>query len=355
MNLDFCTSLLKSLFMIFTLFCTMPAYAQAIEGQSSNRVICDSVKNLELHVRSLPTAESNAKGAKANSAIALSGCAWHEGKGYMNHIEIGEIAGWLHSGDYIMSVHALKLSDGRNFYHSSVIRRLDEWRLADDCGVSIWKTQFLNGEKHRFFGTDRKGIKNHCKSLINRQTEANELNQPITALSDYWQSRPEDRQLNVCTTLDAAANGMDKVINEQQINNNDDYIFEKISRCYQASVNDIVASRYLGLYLSTRADGGAQFWFEVQYVAYLNKGTGIINYAYMPTRPTRRKFLRVSDVCQSTSANLGERRSVQLYGARHADLPATPILVAGKRYSLDPVKSTTVGLAECRIGRTWSR
>ena len=92
MNLDFCTSLLKSLFMIFTFFCTMPAYAQAIEGQSSNRVICDSVKNLELHVRSLPTAESNAKGAKANSAIALSGCAWHEGKGYMNHIEIGEIA-----------------------------------------------------------------------------------------------------------------------------------------------------------------------------------------------------------------------------------------------------------------------
>lgn len=331
---------------------SIPAHAQFIDGQSRNRVICDSVSNLEKHVANLPNAESNTQATSTNST---PGCAWLPGKGYMSRIEIGEIGGWLHSGNYIMSVHSLRLSDGRTFVHSSVIRRLDEWRLANDCGVSMWKVQFPNGEKHRFFGTDRNGLKPHCRSLINRQTEANKLNQPITMLSEHWQSRPEDRQINVCTKLESAANGMDKVVNEMQINNNDDYIFGGIGGCYQASVINIIASRYLGLYLSARADGGAQFWFEVQYVAYLNKDTGIINYAYMPTRPTRKKFLRVSDTCQAATASLGGRRTVQLYGARYAELPATPISVAGKRYSLEPGKNTTVGLAECRIGRTWSR
>jgi len=338
------------------------AHAQFLPNQTRNRVICRTVDSLTVYVQRLPSVEVSTDRA-ANRAALLNdqNCGWLGATAYFTEAEIGQPLGWLYAGDYIFLLHALTMntSSGSNFVHASTIARRTEWRLPADCDVSPYKVSLPTGDNYRFFGRTKAGMKPHCMTLVNVRNEMNQLNRPPVAYSEHWSSRPHWRQANVCRDLEGMANGLDKVVNEQQIRNDSTDVFSRKQGCTQRDVRKLVASRFMGLYWSRPVPNKPEFWFEVYHVVFRDPASGVVTEGYMPVNPVRDRLFDPSSRCvvlQSRDpAQPGPARNVVLNGARRGTVPGVTLPPDAGGITLPTIPSTAIGLAECYISDTYRR
>lgn len=341
---------------------TLPATAQAqfLPNQTRNRIICKSVDSLVGYVQGLPSAAASTNREAVRAAIRNDpNCGWLGTNAYFTEPEIGQPLGWLYAADYIFLLHALTVTTpyGSNFVHASTIVRRTEWRLPADCDVSPYKVSLPTGDEYRFFGRTKAGMKPHCMTLVNLKGEVDRLNQPPVSYSEHWSSRPVERHMNVCRDLEGLANGLDNVVNEQQIRNNSDDVFSRRQGCYQRGVSDLVASRFMGLYWSHPKPGKPEFWFEIYHVIYRNPTTGAVTSAYMPVNPIRNKLFDPSGLCVRSTANDPSQprnaSSIQLHGARRGVVPGVTLPAEAGGIALPTIPDTATGLDRCYIGRTF--
>jgi hypothetical protein len=336
------------------------AQAQFLPNQTRNRVICKSVDSLVGYVQALPSAAASTNREAVRAAVRDDpNCGWLGTNAYFTEPEIGQPLGWLYAGDYIFLLHALTVntSYGSNFVHASTIVRRTEWRLPADCDVSPYKVSLPTGDNYRFFGRTKAGMKSHCMTLVNRKAEVDRLNQPPVSYSEHWSSRPVERHMNVCRDLEGLANGLDKVVNEQQIRNNSDDVFSRKQGCYQRGVGDLVASRFMGLYWSFPVGNKPEFWFEIYHVIYRNPTTGVVTSAYMPVNPVRNKLFDPSGICvRSMARDSSQPRNasgIRLHGSRRGSVPGVTLSSEAGGISLPTIPDTAIGLDRCYIGRTF--
>jgi hypothetical protein len=334
-------------------FACAEASAQTGAPQSKNRIVCETIRDLE-KVTALAKRPSDYDNIVEFSAAPT--CSLYKGKGPMQTKEIGQPIGWLVSNNVIILVHGFRAADGRGLLHVSRLLPRNDYRFPDGCGVFPARILLPTGEKYRFFGTNGAAVPPACVNLVNRVAEANELNRPPVFLKNGWVSRPESRAMNTCTRIDGLVLGLDRVVNEQQINNSSTDIFPRKMGCVQRAVDNIVASRFVGLYQSNEGGTAPQFWFEIHHVAYVSALSQNVVMAYMPVRPLRAKFMRMGQSCITGRALLSSNTgSMQLYGAFNFDVEGVAVVHQGRNLAVPGASNTVVGKAECLIGTTWRR
>lgn len=122
-----------------------------------------------------------------------------------------------------------------------------------------------------------------------------------------------------CTSLGELADGLDRVVNEQQILNNSQDIFRSTIGCFLRSPREVVAFQPVGWYLTEPRDRSEpRFWVMIHHVTYRNGFKAVrpdniyrASRWELPRR-CRRQFT------DGTSRN----RVVRIYGTRdHRPLP----------------------------------
>lgn len=330
---------------------TAQAQATAVAGaqipnRSPGRLLCKNMKALEGAIAALPTAQS----AQTNSEdMKGEGCVWAQGSGLL---PVSEPIGWRYSGNYLFLVTVLPLADGTGMLHPAVIADRRVWRLEDECAeMDIFATTRVvaTGEKHMYFGQRRKGFDPYCVNLVNRVSEADELNQPQRDLSENWKSRPYWRNMIACQDLGGLAKSLDRMVNEQQVNNSDTATFTMRDSCIFRSVDEIVASRFIGLYRTTPVSANSPaFVVELHEVVHINKRTGVLVTAFMPSVPVRVKLLRLGDECMTTMpVPTRSGRVVNILGAQSGQVEAAVIEGASGRKIAYSNLGEVIGIASC--------
>ncbi|WP_137871677.1 hypothetical protein [Sphingopyxis sp. 2PD] len=338
------------------------AKAQFLPNQTRNRVICKSINSLTAYVQKLPSIAATTDRVAVRAAILNDpNCGWLGATAYFTEAEIGQPLGWLYAGDYLYLLHALTVhtSQGSNFVHASTIVRRSEWRLPADCDVSPYKVSLPTGDNYRFFGRTKAGMKPHCMTLVNVRGEIDRLNRPPVAYSEHWWSRPQWRQANVCRDLMGMANGLDKVVNEQQIRNDSTDVFSRKQGCTQRDVRKLVASRFMGLYWSRPTPGKKEFWFEVHHVIFRDPASGAVTEGYMPVNPVRDRLFSPNSHCAVSQSHdpsqPGQASNVVLYGSRRGAVPGVTLPAEDGGIAIPTIPSTAIGLSDCYIDPTLRR
>jgi hypothetical protein len=298
--------------------------AIAIPNRSPGRLACRNMQALEEAIAALPTAQS----AERNSdGLKGEGCFWVAGTGLL---PVSGPIGWRYAGDYLFLVTVVNLADGTGLLHPAVIADKRKWRLEDECAeLDVFASARIlaTGEKHMFFGQRRKGFDPFCVNLVDRVAEADALNQPQQYLSDNWQTRSYWRNMIACQDLGGLTQSLDRMVNEQQINNSDSATFTMKNGCIFRAEDEIVASRFLGLYTTMPVSAkGPQFVVEIHEVVHINRRTGVLTTALMPTTPVRARMLRLPAECASPMPiPVRGRRVVYLSGAEQGSVEAAVV------------------------------
>jgi hypothetical protein len=337
--------------------------AQVRPAVTTNRMLCPSIKSLERAIKSLPSADAIEsartipdEAGQPDQKTGAPACIWIGGSFPIPH---DNPFGWLKSGDYIFLVNGVSLNDGRRFVHATTVASARNWRLEDHCSSIDFmvKTVMPTGEDYRFFGFRRKiGFDPTCRNLINTVEEANELNAPRRDFSKVWKSRPYRRTTIGCQNVDGLANALDRMVNEQQVNNSDVATFGSKDGCTHRSVDEIVASRFLGLYKTIPVkDYKASFVVELHQVIFLNKRSGVLTPLFMATSAVRTRLLRIAPECQSsTLVPTRGKREVYLMGANLENVDAVDIDTPLGRRQLGGLTNTPVGMSLCETNeRVW--
>lgn len=330
-----------------------PAVAQraaeaAIEipNRSPGRLACKNMKALEDAIAALPTAQS----AERNSEeLKGEDCVWMAGNGLL---PVSGPIGWRYSGDYLFLVTIVNFAHGNGLLHPAVIADRRKWRLEDECSkLDLFADAkiLVTGEKHQYFGQRRKGFDPFCANLVDRVAEADALNQPQQYLSENWQTRPYWRNMIACQDLGGLAQSLDRMVNEQQVNNSDNATFTMKNGCIFRAVDEIVASRFLGLYTTTPVSGnGPQFVVEIHEVVHINRRTGVLTTALMPTTPVRARMLRLPSECTSPMAvPVRGRKVVYLAGAEPGNIEAAVVDAPGGRKVAYSDLPEVIGIQSC--------
>lgn len=344
--------LLVAFIMFAVAAISMPgaARAQSMPDQSKNRVVCETFGALKALIKGLPNSRSIENQASATNP-AIQGCVWIIGRGYLPAADIGQPLGWAFLDPYTVAVHLLSYK-GKAVLHASVIKPQQTTRMQDGCDFFRRTVTFSNGEKQALFGGTRAGMSPRCFELVDLVERASEINKPVVSYTQHWKSRPVWRGNNACTNTASLVEGLDKVINEQQINFSSYDVFRRDRGCIVRDVTEIAASRFLGLYLSHEYDQGLKLWFELHQVIYRTPSTGRLTYALMPTNPTRASMLKVGQQCISSVADLD---GMKLYGSAIDDVPGTIMRVKASELQISNQSQVPVGRDDCHIGNTFSR
>ncbi|RNJ61506.1 MAG: hypothetical protein EDM03_15500 [Porphyrobacter sp. IPPAS B-1204] len=247
---------------------------------------------------------------------------------------VSDPIGWRYSGNYMFLVTVVTLADGTGLLHPAVIADKRKWRFEDECAkMDVFATTrvMATGEKHMYFGQRRKGFDAFCLNLIDREAEADQLNQPQFDLSENWKTRPYWRNMIACQDLGGLAQSLDRMVNEQQVNNSDTATFTMRNGCIFRSVDEIVASRFLGLYRTNPVSGKSpEFIIEIHEVIHLNRRTGVLTTSLMPTTPVRTRMLNLDAECGSPIAvPVGRSGAVYLSGAERGQVEAVVVDTPG--------------------------
>ncbi len=317
-----------------------------IPNRSPGRLACRNMKALEEAIAALPTAKS----AERNSeGLKGEGCVWVAGNGLL---PVSGPIGWRYAGNYLFLVTVVSFPDGTGMLHPAVIADRRKWRLEDECAeLDVFASARIlaTGEKHMYFGQRRKGFDPFCVKLVDRVAEANELNQPQQSLSENWVTRPYWRNMIACQDLAGLTQSLDRMVNEQQVNNSDQATFTMKNRCIFRSVDEIVASRFVGLYTTTPASAkGPQFIVEIHEVVHINRRTGVLTTALMPTTPVRARMLRLPNECASPIAiPVRGRNAVYLSGAEMGRVEVAVVdTPAGRKVAYSNIPEV-VGIQSC--------
>ena len=353
--------LLATFLMVLSGFSAV-ASAKSASIPTSNRLLCPSINSLERAIKILPSASAIRSASTVPDAAGLPdkktgapGCIWLGGK---LPITIVDTIGWLYSGNYLFLVHGIGTGDGRKWLHASKVVSRQDWRLPSECSqinpfVNV-KAALPTGEEYRFFGFKKKtGFDESCLALVNLQNEADVRNAPRKSFSDVWKSKPHFRNSVVCTRLDGLTTALDRMVNEQQVNNNDIATFRARDQCLSRSIDEIVASRYLGRYLTQPQDPeGKRFFVQLHEVIYINTKTGILTPLFMPTNAIRQKLMRLSGPCgtETQIPNKG-RREITLYGTEIVSVKSTTIETPLGDRTLPALTNSPVGDSTCDTDR----
>jgi hypothetical protein len=152
-----------------------------------------------------------------------------------------------------------------------------------------------------------------------------------------------------CQDLMGLALSLDRMVNEQQVNNSDRATFTMKNRCIFRSVDQIVASRFLGLYKTTPTNGkGPEFVVEIHEVVHINRRTGILTTAFMPTTPVRSRLLRLDEQCSSPiSIPIIGRGLVYLSGAKQSRVETVTIKTPAGRTAVTSNLPGVIGIGSC--------
>jgi len=317
-----------------------------IPNRSPGRLACPTMKKLEAVIASLPSSEA----AHRNDLnLNAEGCVWVAGEGLL---PVSEPIGWRYSGEYLFLTTVVSFVDGSVLLHPAVIADRKKWRLEDECAkLDVFSTTRLigTGEKHMYFGQRRKGFDGYCINLVDRVNEANELNMPQRNLSENWKSRPYWRNMIACRDIDGLTKSLNKMVNEQQVNNSDSATFAMKDGCIFRSVDEIVASRFIGLYqTSPESLSSPTFIVELHEVVHINKRTGVLVASLMPTVPLRVKMLKLSIDCASPIPVVSRSgKTVYLSGASVGQVEAVVIDTAsGSKVAYSDL-GTIIGNPRC--------
>ena len=328
-------------------------------------MLCPSIKALERAIKSLPNADAILsartvpdEAGQPDQKTGAPGCIWIGGN---FPIPNNNPFGWLKSGDYryLFLVNGVVLNDGRKFVHATAVAPARMWRLEDDCSDIDFmvKAVLPTGENYRFFGFRRKqGFDSFCRNLVNTVVEANELNAPRRSFSEVWKSRPYRRTTIGCLDIDGLANALDRMVNEQQVNNSDVATFGSRDGCTHRSVDEIVASRFLGLYRTIPINANKlSFVVEIHHVIFINKRNGVLTSLFMATSAVRSRLLRISPECQGAiSIPTKGRRQIHLMGSNLSDVDSVSIDTPSGQRQIGRLSNTPVGIAACETDeRVW--
>ena len=346
---------LVPIYIILMAMVVCPAAAQDSPPITTNRVICPSMKALVRAVESLPYVDAIRnnrtlpyEAGQPDKKTGAPGCTWLGGK---TPIPTENPIGWVYAGDYLVLTNGIDLGDGRKFLIASVVVSRREWRLEDDCSnLDVFsKSTLPTGDSYRFFGQRRKGFDAFCRNLVNTVAEANALNAPRRSFSDIWKSRPYWRTMIACSDIDGLTNSLDRMVNEQQVNNSDSATFGRKDRCTFRPVDEIVASRFMGLYKTSPSNPSSpSFVVEVHEVVYAGRRDGELTTLLMASNAIRSRLLRLDPQCQRpTEVPTQGLRSVYLMGTRLRDVASVSIKTSFGERELEPLTNTPVGFPSC--------
>lgn len=342
-------------FIVLTAICASTVAAKDNPPITPNRVVCPSMKALLRAIELLPNVDAIKKnstlppeGGQPDKKTGAPGCSWLGGK---TPIPTENPFGWVYAGEYIALINGLDVGDGRKFLIASVVVSRREWRLEDDCAAVnfTFKTVLPTGDSYRFFGAQRKGFDPFCRNLVNTFAEADALNAPRRSFSEVWKSRPYWRTMIACSDIDGLTNSLDRMVNEQQVNNSDRATFGRKDRCTFRPVDEIVASRFMGLYKTVPINaGGPSFVVEVHEVVHAGRRDGELTTSLMASNPTRSRLLRLEPACQRPiSVPTQGLRSVYLMGTNLRNVASVSIKTPFGERELEPLMNTPVGISAC--------
>ena len=334
-----------------------PASAQDTPKNTPTRMLCPSMKALVRAIESLPNAEaikSNLtipdEAGRPDKKTGAPGCLWIGGT---FPIPTKDPYGWIYAGDYLALINGIILTDGRKFVIAQAVVSRREWRLEDDCSQINFaaKSVLPTGDSYRFFGMQRKGFDPFCRNLVNTVAEANALNAPRRSYSDVWKSRPYWRTMIGCMDIDGLANSLDRMVNEQQVNNSDSATFGRKDRCTFRPVDEIVASRFMGLYKTTPINpANPSFVVQVHEVVYRGRRDGELTTLLMASNAIRTRLLRLDPKCQKlTSVPTQGMRFVSLMGTSLRDVGSVVIKTPSGDQEIAALTNTPVGIAACEM------
>lgn len=333
------------------------AHAQAATPpENKSRLICRSFSSLVKAVEMLPYAQAVEKpdaipdaAAQIDKKTGEPNCAW---AGPKSKLPDTLPLGWLYAGSYTVLVGAFKdLTNNQTWIRPLVVVRKDEWRLEDHCAQSspFIRTSVEGADSMSLFGSRvRTGFDPSCRNLVNRKIEADQLNAPPVIYSEAWRSRPQRRTIIGCMTLEALANALDPIVNEMQVINSDQMTFRKTG-CTFRPVDEIVASRFLGIYTTEPASpGGRRFGVDIHEVVYYSKQFKTLTTLLMPSHARRTEMVRRTPECQMP-VRIPHRgqRNIMLTGTRLGDVAAANIQTPGGQQLLQPITYTAVGNERC--------
>lgn len=332
-----------------------PAAAQGNPPITPNRLACPSMKALVRAVESLPNVSAITssqtipkEAGQPDKKTGAPGCGWIDGK---FPIPTENPIGWVYAGEYLLLTNGIDMGDGRKFLVASVVVPRRQWRLEDDCAnLDIFsKSTLPTGDSYRFFGQRRKGFDPFCRNLVNTVAEASALNAPRRSFSDVWKSRPYWRTMIACSDIDGLTNSLDRMVNEQQVNNSDSATFGRKDRCTFRPVDEIVASRFMGLYKTSPMNpANPSFVVEVHEVVYMGRRNGELTTYLMASNAIRSRLLRLDPQCQRpTAVPTQGLRSVYLMGTRLRDVASVSIKIPSGERELEPLTNAPVGIPVC--------
>lgn len=346
---------LMAIVIFLTAFLGSAVYAQDKPPVTPNRLLCPSMKALVKAIESLPNAKAlnnpgtiPFKATEPDKKTGAPGCSWIGGTFPLPN---KNPYGWMYAGEYLALTNGIILDDGRKFVMASVVVSRREWRLEDDCANINFsaKGSLPTGDRYFFFGLQRKGFDPFCRNLVNTVIEANSLNAPRRSFSDVWKSRPYWRTMIGCSDIDGLANSLDRMVNEQQVNNSDRATFGRKDRCTFRPVDEIVASRFMGLYrTSPISPTGPSFVVQIHEVVYAGRRDRELTTLLMASNAIRSRFFRLDQQCQRPVAvPTSGLRSVYLMGTRMRNVASVKISTPSGERELDGLTDTPVGIPAC--------
>ena len=117
---------------------------------------------------------------------------------------------------------------------------------------------------------------------------------PVVSSQAWSQGYGRERNIQiVCVDKADLLEGLDKVVNEQQIYNNSTDIFRRSPRCVFRMKTDAVSAEFSGWYLTNEYDDTKlNLWVPIHRVTFRD---GL--QAYRPDEIFRRKFWTLPDIC----------------------------------------------------------
>jgi hypothetical protein len=276
------------------------------------------------------------------------GCSW-------NRTEIALVAGgqlgWRYSGDYIYSVYSV-VTETQTYLMPGRLYRTNQWTLSPACKRLSSLTRLKGGVKLVLIGLmPFTELSKECSTLTSEAVLAEadrKLKEPPKPLAGNspWASHPEKPNYRNCTSLEQLTDGLDNVVNEQQILNNSKDIFQRKNHCNFRTPHEIIGSRFVGLY---RGSSG-KFLFAIQQVIYQNPETGNTSGAFMPSFVVRADKSKLERSCtRSVSVPHGGKKGIIFYGSQIGYVaPITIDTEFGPKITKE-LKGAPIGFAECNI------
>lgn len=318
----------------------------AIVNDGLNHVICTKPKIMDEIVRGLKQPDD----LKIFDHLPETGpgCAWNRTP---INVTADGLLGWRYAGDYIYSVHAI-VTDAGSWLVPGNVFRLSEWNLASTCKSRSMPTKIKNGPRLILFGQGFTGkLFEECKTLVDQRAIADANSRlaeepKLLEAGSPWYSHPSKPNSRYCLRLDELVQGLDKVVNEQQIINESRDIFSGLRSCNFRTPRDVVASRFVGLYRGRDAN----FLIPIQQVLYHDSRTGQSSLAFMPTFAIRTKGIRMEPNCTNRiSINSESNSSITLYGSRIGTVDSIRIQTPNAPEFTPRLAAAAIGFVECDI------